>query len=330
VIPQVVVKRERWPGAYRGKVVPLVDLRQEVAPYEPVLLLEQEEESGRVERKKDDLPVSVRSPSGRLDVQAKPTSGQDGQDESISAGLYGRVVGFTQRGGIVIESRVIHIRGLIGSGLQVAGTLTIWQPPHPDRVAQVIPPGAILVIPEPLTFALLHHAIRSGVVGIVASSIALRDLEGFLRTDVLQLLTTDNVELAQAHLPNLTLLCTEGVGSFHMPTYLLNVLRQYEGSVGLLTGRTSVRHAISPELVISLPAMEVSGEWPSPRPDPTLFLGVQVRVRGGEYKGMIGLLDYFFVHEQVLNSGIRGRAVRLRREDGAFCVVPLALIERIK
>ncbi len=324
VISQAVVKRERWPGSYRGKGVPLVDLQQEVVPYEPVLLMERGEETGRVERKKDDLAAMSGS-------HVKPTGDLESYGKSISAGLYGRVVGFTQRGGVIIESRAVHIRGLMGAGLQVAGTLTIWHPSRPGYAAQIIPPGAILVVPEPLTFALLRQAINSGVAGIVASSIALYDLEGFLRTDVLQMLTVDNVELAQTHLPPFTLLCTEGVGSFSMSTYLLDILRQYEGSVVLLTGMTSVRHGISPELIISLPVVEMqNGEWQPSRLDPTLFLGAQVRVSGGEYEGKIGIIDYFFVHEQMFHFGIRKRAARLRLEDGTFCIVPLILIEKTR
>jgi len=328
VQPQSVVRRERWPGSYKGKGIPLVSLQQEVTPYEPVLLQEREEDAGRAASNKDDL--ATRISAGRPDSHAKTTSGQS-YGASISAGLYGHVVGFTPRGGVVIESRAVHIWGMIGAGLQVAGTITIWRSPRSGHEVQVIPPGAILVVPEPLTFALLHQAINSGVAGIVASSIALYDLEGFLRTDVLQLLAADNVELAQTHLPAFTLLFTEGVGSFKMPAYLLDILQQYEGSVGLLTGVTSVRYGISPELIVSLPFAEGQGsEWRPVRPDPALVLGAQVRVCGGEYEGVIGLIDYFFVYGQVFYGGIRKRAVRLRLEDGSFCMVPLILVERIK
>ncbi len=309
MIQQVVVKRERWLGAYKGKMVSLVQIHQEVVPHEPVLRVERKEDAGRAGRTTSDL---------------------ESQGDSVAAGLYGRVVGFTPRGGVVIESRAVQMRGIVGAGLPVAGPLTIWQSPRPGRAAQTIPPGAILVVPEPLTFTLLRQAISSGVGGMVASSIALRDLEGFLRTDVLQLLIADNIELAQTHLPPFTLLCTEGVGSFMMPGYLLNFLRQCEGSIGLLTGITSVRHHISPDLIISSSVAEVEGgEWQLPRPDPTLFPGIQVRVCGGEYEGMIGLIDHFFVHEQMFRAGIRVRAVRLHLENGAFCIVPLTSIERI-
>jgi hypothetical protein len=40
VIPQVLVRRERWPGGYRTKGIPLVLPGQEVWPDQPVLRVE--------------------------------------------------------------------------------------------------------------------------------------------------------------------------------------------------------------------------------------------------------------------------------------------------
>lgn len=329
-IPQVVVKRERWPGSYGARGVPLVYIGQTVVPDQPVLRLLRDENAGRVGQRKEGGLSASYTPfsSDEAAIQSEPSIETD-YGESIPAGLHGQVVGFTNRGGVIIESRAVRIQGIIGAGRQVVGVVTIWRPTPSSE--QLIPPGAILVVPEPLTLALLYQAINSGVVGIVTSSMALRDLEGFLRTDVLQLLTSDAVELAQEHLPPLTLLCTEGVGLFHMPSYILDLLRRYEGSIGLLTGITSVRRHNSPELIISLSTLEMQDEeWQPEQRSSTLSPGVQVRVRAGEYQGVIGRIDYFFVHERVFRAGIRARAVRLLLEDGSFCVVPLPLIERIR
>lgn len=333
-ILQVVVKRERWPGVYKARGIPLVYSGQSVVPDQPVLRLLREEDSGRVERRKEDslsTSSTAQNSSNESGIRSEPAVDPVGPGESIPAGLHGRVVGFTSRGGVVIEGRAVRVQGTIGAGTQVAGVLTMWQSTSSSGMAQVVPPGAILVVPEPLTLSLLHQAISSGVMGIVTSSIALRDLEGFLRTDILQLLTCDAFERAQTHLPPLTLLCTEGVGSFHMSSYILDLLQQYEGSIGLLSGITSVRHRIAPELIISLPTAETVGdEWQPQQSDSTLFLGVQVRVYAGEHEGVIGLIDYFFVHERIFRAGIRARAVRLRLDDESFRIVPLSLVERIR
>ena len=154
--------------------------------------------------------------------------------ETIPAGLNGRVVEITRRGGVVIESRVAAVEGAIGAGNQVAGVLTMWQ-----AGSGSIPPGAILVVPGPLNFVMLRQAMNSGIAGIVASSIALRDLEGFLQTDLVHLLASVDVDLAQAHLPSMTILLTEGLGTIAMPVRTVNLLSRYQGSIALLAGATS-------------------------------------------------------------------------------------------
>ncbi len=329
-ILQGVVERERWPGVYRARGVPLVYPGQIVAPDQPVLRLLREESVERVEKREEESS-NLSSLSHFSSEVSVDSSEQADSGERIPAGLHGHVVGFTQRGGVVIESRAACVSGRIGAGLQVAGVLTMWQPPPASSPTQGIPPGAILIVPESLTLALLHQAINSGVVGIVAGSIELHDLEGFLRTDILQLLTSDIVERAQAYLPSLTLLFTEGVGSLPMPPYLLDFLQPYEGSIALLSGTTSVRHRIAPELVISMPTTELlRDEWRSQSSDSSLSPGVLVRVYAGEYEGVIGRIDYLFVHERVFRAGIRARAVRLRLDDESFCIVPLPLVERIR
>ncbi|GHO88986.1 hypothetical protein KSZ_69920 [Dictyobacter formicarum] len=247
----------------------------------------------------------------------------------IPAGLHGRIVGFTARGGVVIESHAAVIQGTLGAGKQVAGVLTMWQPHNQYSYVQTIPPGAILIVPGPLTFGLLHQALNSGVVGVIASSIALRDLEGFLRADYLHLLKISALDQAQEQLPPLTLMLTEGIGPAIMPVHTMNLLTHYQGSIGLLSGTTSLIHNFFPELVISIPLIEIDKDWQAVQPDSTLALGAHVRVCGGQRNGAVGIIDYFYSYEQTFASGLRARAVRLRLDDGSFYTVPLTLIERI-
>jgi len=256
-------------------------------------------------------------------------SGEHLSVETIPAGLRGRVVDVTRRGGVIIESQAAVVQGTIGAGSQVAGILTIWQAPTPAYGQQPIPPGAILVIPGPLNFAMLRQAISSGVSGVVASSISSRDLEGFLRTDLVQLIDSMNGELAESQLPPITLLLTDGLGTIAMPARTIHLLSQYQGCVALLSGTTSVRQQLFPELVISLPAQEAQQNWHPVQPDPALAIGAQVRVCGGEYEGVMGEISHLFTHQQLFASGIHARAARLQLEDGSTLVIPLTLIERI-
>ncbi|GCF09354.1 hypothetical protein [Dictyobacter arantiisoli] len=320
VIPRQLLKRERWPGGYQVKGIPLVYHGQEVVPDQPVLRL-----ASLQHFKEEEKRLLAHSSSPILPAAAVASF----PPQNIPAGLHGRVVGFTARGGVVIESHAAFLQGVLGAGNQVAGILTIWQAPDRYNTTRAIPPGAILVVPGPLTLRLLHQALASGVVGVIASSIALRDLEGFLRADYLQLLKTSNPELAQSQLPPLTILLTEGIGSVIMPPRTLNLLHHYQGSIGLLSGITLLSHHIYPELVISIPLVEIEKGWRAMIPDTTLALGSLVRVAAGECLGLVGRIDYFFVYEQTFASNLRARAVRLRAVDGSFYVIPLANIERI-
>jgi hypothetical protein len=290
---QTEIRRERWPGG-QVKGVALVYPGQEVSPDQPVLRIEH-----------------------------KPL------EQMVPAGLHGRVITVTRRGGVVIESRAAVLQGRIGAGNQVAGVLTMWQAGISDGSQVAIPSRAILVVPGPLNFALVRLALRFDVVGIIASSMTINHLEGFLHTDLLQLIGSENVEQAQAYLPPITLLLTEGLGALAMSQHALNLLQQYHGSSALLSGVTSVRKGIFPELIISLPLKETLQNWQPVQPDPTLLLGAQVRVCSGMHEGVIGIIDYLFTYELVFAGGVRARALRLHLENGAKLVLPITLVERI-
>jgi hypothetical protein len=326
VLEQTLVRKERWPGG-KVKCVPLVYPGQDVLPDQPVLRIEQQEKVAESVLAGQRLSL----PAGnKIDIKAlRDGVNSTGEGETIPAGLRGRVVDITRRGGVLIESRAALIQGAIGAGNQVAGILTMWQPSNAFQGPQAIPPGAILVMPGPLNLTMLRLAINSGIAGMIASSIETRDLEGFLQTDLIQLLDSDNVEQTQAHLPPLTLLLTEGLGSMAMPARIMNLLSQHQGSVVLLSGVTSLRQYIQPELIISLSTKETQQNWQPVKPDMTLVAGAHVRVSSGEHKGAIGTIDHLFAYQQVFSSGVRARAARLRLEDGSLLVLPLALIERI-
>lgn len=308
VMTQALIKRERWPGAYQGNSVPLVVAGQRVTPDQTVIRMEQSRHSGK--------PATATA-------QQAP--------ELLPAGLYGRVVEITRRGGVMIESYATILQGTSGAGKQVVGILTMWLQSSlsglAERNPRMIPPGAVLVVPGPINFALLRQAINSGVVGVVASSMTVGDLEGFLRTDMIQMLTGRGNE--QAEPPPLTILLTEGVGSATMPARVLNLLNQYQGAIVLLSGRMSPQRHIFPELIISLPLKEAQQLNPPALSDTRLTKDALVRVCGGDSRGMIGVVDYLFAHQQLFASGIRAYAVRLRLEDGAILIVPVSLVERI-
>ena len=301
VVTHIEVQRERRFVGNRARSHPLVYPGQEVLADQPVI---------RVELSR---PASQSGPDAPI---------------IIPAGLRGTVVRTTARGGVVIQARAALVTGTIGAGKQVAGFLTIWQP-ESSRPSP-IPAGAILVLPGAASFAILRQAVVSGVVGVVAGSIDMRDFEGFLGLDVFDLLNAIDVDLVQSRLPSLTLLFTEGFGSRPMSSSAFQLLTRYQGSIALLSGITSTRYALYPELLISLPESETrEGNWQPSALDTRLRLGAQVRVLSGPDAGTTGYIDYFFIHQHRFLSGIQARAARLRLDDGSTLVVPIINIERI-
>jgi len=319
LIPQTLVRRERWPGGNWLQASALVEPGQEVLPDQPVMRL-----------LRSSQPIMGSGPFPAVPLRSGPLAitGTRRDVETIPAGLYGRVVDLTPRGGVVIEAQATLLSGAIGAGWQVAGVLTIWDPEQSLRKRNVIPPGAILVVSGSVDLALLSQALRSEVAGIVAGSISMRDFEGFLRTDLIQLISSSDVERSQAYLPPLTLLLTEGVGSLAMPEHIFAILSRRQGSIALLSGATSVPLGIFPELVISLSNQEVE-PVEAVQPSPLLVSGVLVRVCGGDHLGVLGIIDYLFAYQQTFPSGVRSRAVRLYLEDGTHLIVPLFLVERV-
>ncbi|SRR6266487_709832 len=324
VIAQMLVRRERWPGGYNTKGTPLVRPGQEVLPDQPVLRLEhsgqEQREHTSASSQADEAVQRVRD-SGSVVATATRT-------DTIPAGLRGRVVDITRRGGVIIEGRAAVVRGVIGVGNQVAGALTMWQSGRLERAGS-IPAGAILVVPGPVNFAFLHQALLSGIGGMIASSIELRDLEGFLRTDLISLLNSSDLARVQNYLPPITLCLTEGLGTLMVPVRVIDLLSQYQGAIALLSGTTSLRHDIRPDLVISLKELGSQPDWPPVQPDQAFIMGAQVRICSGAYEGKTGVIDYFFRHQHAFSSGMRERAIRMRCEDGSTLVVPLALLEPV-
>ncbi len=323
IVPQMLIKRERWPGGNIDQGIPLVSPGQHVLPDQPVLRIEP---SASIESMQTNTPSGQEQTSGGSDSGSQHRHG----GEMFPAGLRGRVVSITPRGGVVIESRATVVQGAIGTGSQVVGVLTMWRASLTGATGKLtIPPGALLVVPGPVNFALLRQASISGVVGLIASSITLRDLEGFLQTDVIQLLHSTDIEAAQVNLPKISLLFTEGSGNIVMPARAINLLSHYQGSIALLSGATSVKQRIVPELAISLPPQEAEQHWHPQKPDTTLKVGVRVRICSGDYVGMLGEVDYLFTHQHLFSSGVQARAARLRLDNGSLLVMPLTGIERV-
>lgn len=325
LIPRIGVRRERWPGGYDVRSVPLVQAGAQVEPDQPVMRL------AKIETRV--APPQV----PRLSLPASTGQGLPGtirnrepqKGEVLAAGLHGTVVMVTRRGSVVIEGQAAIVAGALGAGRQVAGPLVVWQARGAQEQQAYIPQGAILVVPGPLNLAMLHQAVNSHIAGVVASSISSRDFESFVRTNLIDLLHCANVELLLTHLPPLTVMLTEGLGTIAMPVRTINLLDKHQGKTVLLSGATSLSANVYPELVMSLSLKEMEEGQLALKPETDLVPGALVRVCSGSYEGAIGEINYLFSHRQRFPSGVYERAARIQLEDGSQLVVPLPVLERI-
>lgn len=323
---RIEVQRERWPGGYDVHCVPLVPVGAHVEPDQPVIHLERSQTPGALLATPEFAPPMNRGqPSpGVMHTEALT------QDETSTsaAGLRGTVIALSKRGGVVIKGTVALIGGTLGVGKQVVGPLVIWQAPGTMEL-QCFSPGTILAVPGPLNLAMLRQVLHAGIVGVIASSISSRDLEYFLHIDLINLLSCSRPELLLAHLPPLTILLTEGLGTLAMPVRTIDLLNRYQGATVLLSGFTSCTSQIYPELLIPLSDTENHKDRHTTLPETQLRLGSLVRVCSGSYEGVLGEIDYLFAHQQLFPSGVRERAARLRLEDGSLLTVPLPVLERL-
>ena len=319
LIPRIRVRRERWPGGYDVRSVPLVKAGTPIVPDQPVMRLTRN-------------PVQATLPQvPRLSLPAA-MPGQSyapALNEVLIAGLNGSVVGITRRGSVLIEGEAAIISGALGVGRQVAGPLRLWQSSSSYERKATIPPGTTLAVPGPLNLEMLRQALYARLAGVVASSISSRDFEHFLHTNLINLLRCANVDLLLTHLPPLTIMLTEGLGTIAMPIHTINLISKHQGKIALLAGATSLSAGIYPELLISLTRAEAASEALALQPETQLVPGALVRVCSGNYEGSIGEIDYLFSHSQRFPSGVRERAARIRLEDGSQLVVPLPVLERI-
>lgn len=245
--------------------------------------------------------------------------------QTLRAGLRGQVIEANAHG-VIIEGLVAVVQGLLGVGEQVVGELNILSKEALKVPAEMIPlsRGVILAVPGPLTLDLLEHAARTEVVGLVASSMKVADLEAALGVDLTALL--DGLPVPENPRPLPTLLFTEGLGERPMASSTLALLRQHGGDYALLSGETNPRRNRRPELLISLPP----GAYPpAVKADPRIVNGAIVRVSSGEYAGEIGQVMQTFQRPQRLPSGIHARAVLVRLERGVKATLPIYNLERI-
>ncbi|HEY7779578.1 MAG TPA: hypothetical protein VIC85_05155 [Ktedonobacterales bacterium] len=258
----------------------------------------------------------------RADQVVAERPGPNGERVPILSGIAGRVSQLAPGRSLTVEGPATVVQGLVGLGGVTAGPLHFL--PRGESLAVVpLPPGVIIVFPGRLPLTLLQRAAAGQVAGIIAGSVAARELEAFTRTDMTAAL--DGLVPDLARLP-LTLVFTEGIGSFAMDLVVFQMLAQRAGEVALLNGATNPHRNARPELLLPLPP---GTKTVSPPLDDTIALGARIRMIAGPKRGARGEVVHLFEHQQHVDPGLLVAAARVRLEDGSGAVVPVGFLERV-
>lgn len=231
----------------------------------------------------------------------------------LLAGLRGRVRRVIPERGAVIGGIATVIDAAVGFGPPVTGPLMF---------APTLAPGCIAVFSGDLTAEHVRQAIAARVAGIIVSSASPEVIEQVTGTECTSLV---DGSVLPATPPPLSLVLVHGFGRRPMRAEVAPVLGAHAGQIILLVPATVIHHGVRPRIVLPLP-------WQSaPRMsfDPMLIPGALVWVTGGDFDGATGRVARLLQSSQLLPSGIRAPAARVRLENGAEVTLPLANLQRV-
>ncbi len=125
------------------------------------------------------------------------------------------------------------------------------------------------------------------------------------------------------------IILTEGFGKRKRTALLFNLLREFESSrEGAFDATMPSRWEYGrPEIV--LPAGLRGEAPPAPTLEDPLQVGMNVRLRRAPYEGLTGRVTDIPVSLQVIDNGLRVRAVRVKLQDDRHVTIPAANLEML-
>jgi hypothetical protein len=229
------------------------------------------------------------------------------------AGLRGRVRRVIPERGVVISGVATVIDAIAGLGVPVVGPLAF---------APAFTPGCIAVSSGELTVDLVRQAVNARAVGLIAASAPPEVIEQVTGTECSSLL---DGSVPPATPPPLSLVLVHGFGHRSLRPEVAPVLGAHAGQIALVSPVTVIQHGVRPHIVLPLPWQAA----PHMSFDPTLIPGALVWVLGGDFDGATGRVARLLHSSQIVPSGIRAPAARVRLENGAEVTLPLANLQRV-
>ncbi|QDT96561.1 hypothetical protein [Gimesia aquarii] len=233
--------------------------------------------------------------------------------------------------GVVIESEVTFLQGILGIGGETYGLIKFaCQNNEQDLEADLLDEsmqGKIVIGGARMTGEAVKRGIEIGVAAIISGGMDDEDLKEILGYDL-------GVAVTGSENIGITLIITEGFGDIAMAERTFNLFKEREGAEAAVNGTTQIRAGVlRPEIVIPLSEHtkpDTTSETKSETEMGILEIGVPVRIIRDPYFGLLGSVSQLPTELQTLESGSESRVLEVILESGKTVVVPRANVELIE
>ncbi len=269
------------------------------------------------------------------------TIAPDPEEFKLFANIQGVVMEIFPYEGVLIETPADQLFGVFGVGYERSGLLQLFVTDSDEVITHeridARSAYSILIGGAGVTATALIKAVQEQVRGVIVGSIDEQELRTFLRwssknddwarQDEWHTGTTswEVPDSYKAPDPGLTIMVTEGFGSYPMSQSVFEFLSSKDRQPALISGTTRLRGGMQrPRLVASLTRSEKAQmELPRPqlRPDAT------VRLLDTAHLGQIATVRSVSVAPVRLATGIRTAAVEVVQEEGVSFWVPRMAVE---
>lgn len=233
--------------------------------------------------------------------------------------------------GVVIESEVAFLQGILGIGGEAYGTITFACQEKDERLVSSLldesMQGKIVIGGARMTGEAVKRGIELGVAAIISGGMDDEDLKEILGYDL-------GVAVTGSEHIGTTLIITEGFGDIAMAERTFQLLKEREGAESAVNGTTQIRAGVMrPEIVIPLDNKMKAANQTKAKQEVSLGIletGIPVRIIREPYFGLLGEVGAMPTELRTLESGSESRVLEVVLHSGNKVIVPRANVELIE
>lgn len=233
--------------------------------------------------------------------------------------------------GVIIESEVTFLQGILGIGGEAYGIIQFAcqnnQEPLEAHLLNESMKDKIVIGGARMTGDAVKRGIEIGAAAIISGGMDDEDLKEILGYDL-------GVAVTGSENIGTTLIITEGFGDIAMAERTFRLLKEREGAEAAVNGTTQIRAGVlRPEIVIPLEDDTKSDTNPDTKDKSEmgiLEIGVPVRIIRDPYFGLLGAVGQMPTELRTLESGSESRVLEVILDSGKAVVVPRANVELIE